>query len=271
MPLPVYLEAGIAAASGGPPAEPAAHQARSGTRRPAALLRPRTLRAPVKAASARCSVERGRPCGRLRLWRRSRKKSYIFAIGAIGFDFGTEARRDSFRQLMPRHQIGGGNGDTPVTVPPNPYDVRQLVEYLDDHKSESTKLIWTLNLDLTPIYAIEAELAYAEDVYEVLRSALRNQALPADNPNYVSRVSIPGALTSRTRRLFSGQVLPVVIAQPRGLYTWNETQLVDAIVTGVEQMQTGAQAQQARMTFATSWTRSTTSSGTSARVPPIGP
>ena len=38
--------------------------------------------------------------------RRAPGKSYIFAIGAIGFDFGTEARRDSFRQLMPRHRIG---------------------------------------------------------------------------------------------------------------------------------------------------------------------
>jgi cyanobactin maturation PatA/PatG family protease len=175
------------------------------------------------------------------------RRSYVFGIGVIGFDFGTEARRDTFRQLMPRPQLGGDNGEASVTVPPNPYDVRQLVDYLDVHKAESTKLIWTLNLDLTPIYAIEAELAYAEDVYEVLRSALRNQALPADNTNYVSRVSIPGVLTNRTRRLFSGQVVPVVIAQARGLYTWNETQLIDAIVNGVQQMNTDTQAAQVRL------------------------
>jgi len=163
------------------------------------------------------------------------KKSYIFAIGAIGTDFGTLAGRDAFRQLMPRHRIG----DTrpPVMAPPNPYDVNQLANYLDDHKSESTNLIWTLNLDATPIYAIEAELAYAEDVYEVLRSALRNQALPTDDENYVSRVSIPGVRTNRTRRLFSGQVVPVVIAQPRGLYTWNESALVNVVVDGVQQAQ----------------------------------
>ena len=104
---------------------------------------------------------------------------------------------------MPRYRIG--ESEPPVTVPPNPYDVFQLADYLDANKSESTKLIWTLNLDLTPIYAIEAEPAYAEDVYAVLRSALRNQALPTDDENYVSRVSIPGILTSRTRRLFSGR------------------------------------------------------------------
>lgn len=176
-------------------------------------------------------------------------KSYVFTIGEIGFDFGTEARRDSFRQLMPRWTVGGdhqapgdahavesggeSNGQPSVTVPPNPYDPVQLVDYLENNKADSTKLIWTLNLDLTPIYAVEAEPAYAEEVYQVLRSALRNQALPPTDGNYVSRVSIPGVLTGRTRRLFSGQVVPVVVAQARGLYTWNEAQLVQEIVTAV--------------------------------------
>lgn len=173
------------------------------------------------------------------------RKSYVFAIGTIGFDFGTEARRDSFRQLMPSPQTG----DPPVSVPPNPYDVVQLTNYLDAHTSESTKLTWTLNLDLTPIYALEAELAYAEDVYEVLRSALRNQALPTSDDNYVSRVSVPGVLTTRTRRLFSGQVIPVVTVQPRGLYTWNETKLVDAILQGVQKGQPDAAGTQVRLTL----------------------
>ena len=159
------------------------------------------------------------------------KASYVYAIGTIGVDFGTEARRDTFRQLMPRYPIG--EGESQVTVPPNPYDVTQLAAYLDENKSESGKLIWTLNLDLTPIYAIEAELAYADEVYSVLRDALKNQALPPTDDNFVSRVSIPGCLTGKTRRLFSGQVVPVVTAQHRGLYTWNEGALVTQVVDQV--------------------------------------
>jgi cyanobactin maturation PatA/PatG family protease len=162
------------------------------------------------------------------------KKSYIFAIGAIGFDFGTEAGRDAFRQLMDRVSLGG---QPPVTVAPNPYDIPQLVSYLDSHRPDSTKLIWTLNLDATPIYALEAEQAYAEDVYEVLRSALRNQALPTGDDNYVSRVSVPGVLTNKTRRLFSGQIVPVVIAQSRGLATWSETALVNQLVQNMLETQ----------------------------------
>ena len=155
--------------------------------------------------------------------------SYVFAIGTIGFDFGTEARRDTFRQLMPRPL----SGDPTVSMPVNPYDVIQLTSYLADYPSESTKVIWTLDLDATPIYAVEAECAYPEEVYGVLRSALRNQNRPSADQNYVSRVSIPGTLTTETRRLFSGQVVPLVKAQPRGLATWNETALIDAVMSPV--------------------------------------
>jgi len=151
--------------------------------------------------------------------------SYVFALGTVGFDFGTEARRDTFRQLMPDYARSGDDG-APVLVSPNPYDVFQLSDYLDQRPSESTKLIWTLNLDLTPIYAIEAEPAYPEDVYGPLREALRAEALSLED----DRVSLPGVLTNRTVQLFSGQVVPVVVAQPRGLYAWNETQLVNGVI-----------------------------------------
>lgn len=170
--------------------------------------------------------------------------SRVFAIGNIGFDFGTEARRDTFRQLMPRVQ---SPGSPPVYMAPNPYDATQLADYLDGNAYESTKVIWTLNLELTPIYAIEADAAYAEDVYRELRTALRNQALPADDANYVSRVSVPGILTTRTVRLFSGQIVPVLVAQPRGLYIWNEAALVDAVVDAVRPDELGADSDRVRL------------------------
>lgn len=148
------------------------------------------------------------------------KKSYVFAIGSVGYDFGTEARRDSFRQLMPAIK------DRPA----NPYATEQMVSYLEANPSESTKLIWTFNLELTPIYAIEAEIPYARDVYEFLRKALHGQIQNEGSPNYISRVSLPGAVCNRTVRLFSGQIVPVVVAQYRGLWSWNVRTLVDAVV-----------------------------------------
>lgn len=155
--------------------------------------------------------------------------SLVYGIGNIGFDFGTEARRDTFRQLMPEPEFGS----PPIHMAANPYDTTQLAGYLDAAPWESTKVIWTMNLELTPIYALEAEPEYADAVYALLRDALRNQSLPADDPNYVSRVSIPGVLTTRTVRLFSGQVVPVVAVQRRGLYIWNEAALVDSVVDAI--------------------------------------
>jgi PatG C-terminal/Subtilase family len=159
---------------------------------------------------------------------RNGKHHYVFAIGMVGFDFGTLARRDSFQQLMTA-EFGPSA---------NPYNPLQLCDYLDANRAESTKLIWTLNLELSPIYAIEAELAYAEDIYSFLRSALRGESLSPDDPqyaeNHVSRVSVPGVLTNRTARLFSGQVVPIVVAQPRGLFAWNTQQLTDAVIEAIK-------------------------------------
>jgi cyanobactin maturation PatA/PatG family protease len=154
--------------------------------------------------------------------------SYVYAIGQIRYDLESDANRDALRQLMP--EVVRDDLDPPVRVQPNPYDVFQLVDYLNQRPSESTKLVWTLNLDLTPIYAIEAEVAYPEEVYSTLREALRNGALPTDDENYVSRASIPGVLTDRTIQLYSGQVVPVVVAQARGLYTWKEAALINGVI-----------------------------------------
>jgi cyanobactin maturation PatA/PatG family protease len=149
----------------------------------------------------------------------TRRKSYVFAIGTVGYDFGTEARRDSFKQLMP--EVNG--------KPAHPSVTEEMVGYLEANPSESTKLIWTFNLELTPIYAIEAEVPYAREVYAFLCKALKGQIQKEESPDYVSRVSLSGKLTDRTVRLFSGQVVPVVVAQYRGLWSWSVKALVDTV------------------------------------------
>jgi cyanobactin maturation PatA/PatG family protease len=152
----------------------------------------------------------------------------VYALGTLGYDFGTEARRDSFKQLMP------GVGVDNTLVPANPYDARQMVDYLADNLSESKSLIWTLNLELTPIYAIEPKGSFGRDVYAVLQELLAGQILPEDNAEYVERVSIPGILTGRTVKLFSGQIVPVIEPQnTRGMYGWKINTLVNAALETV--------------------------------------
>jgi cyanobactin maturation PatA/PatG family protease len=152
----------------------------------------------------------------------------VYALGTLGYDFGTEARRDSFKQLMP------GVGVDNTLVPANPYDARQMVDYLADNLSEAKSLIWTLNLELTPIYAIEPVGSFGRDVYAVLQELLAGQILPEDNAEYVERVSIPGILTGRTVKLFSGQIVPVIEPQnTRGMYGWKINTLINAALNTV--------------------------------------
>ena len=169
----------------------------------------------------------------------------VFAVGNIGFDYGTEPRRDTFRQLMPRV---ADDGSPPRLMAPNPNDTEQLANYLNANPNESVKLIWTLNHDLTPVYAIEAEATYADHVYSLLRTALEYQALAANDEKFISRVSLPGVLTARTVRLFSGQVVPVVLAQPRGLRLWKEAAVLAAVMDTVDQASLKVDRARARRT-----------------------
>jgi hypothetical protein len=68
----------------------------------------------------------------------------VFALGTLGYDFGTEARRDSIMQHM-------AGPDNPA---PNPHDPAQLLAYLGANPDQAAAIIWTLSLDATPIYAV---------------------------------------------------------------------------------------------------------------------
>jgi len=155
----------------------------------------------------------------------------VYALGTIGYDFGNEARRDTFKQLMPAVNMDG------AIIPANPYDSQQMVNYLSENPAEAKPLIWTLNQELTPIYALEPVSGFAADIYETLILMLAGQIQPEDSDDFVERVSIPARLTDRTVELFSGQVVPVIsLTNTRGMYGWKVNSLVDAalqtVITG---------------------------------------
>jgi cyanobactin maturation PatA/PatG family protease len=149
----------------------------------------------------------------------------VYVLGTLGYDFGTEARRDSFKQLMAAVSTDGS------AVPANPYDSRQMVDHLRAYPSETKALIWTLNLELTPVYAVEAVGPFAAEVYELLTRLLAGEVADPESDDYIERVSIPGRLSERTVKLFSGQVVPVVeVDARRGLYGWEVNALVTAAI-----------------------------------------
>lgn len=156
----------------------------------------------------------------------------VYALGTIGYDFGSDARRDTFKQRMVAVNVDG------VLAPANPYDTRQMVEYLLQRPAEGKSLIWTLNQELTPIYALEPKGGYADEIYAAFQLLLDGQSIPTDHPNYLERVSIPGRLTDRTVELLSGEVVPVIILpNVRGIYGWQANTLVDFAVRQIQDLQ----------------------------------
>lgn len=168
-----------------------------------------------------------------------------YALGTLGYDFGSEARRDTFKQLMPPFDLGGG-----TMVPANPYDARQMVDYLASDISEARSLIWTLNIELTPVYAIEPKGPFAREAYLAIQELLSGQIQPESDDDYIERVSIPGVLTGRTVKLFSGQVVPVIEPQStRGLYGWKVNNLVNAAFAEVQAAEGDADQEAMRRTL----------------------
>jgi cyanobactin maturation PatA/PatG family protease len=96
-------------------------------------------------------------------------------------------------------------------------------------------LIWTVNLELTPIYAVEAVGPYAAEINAILVDFLADANLPISAAEFIERVSVPGVVAGRSVRLFSGQWVPVVeIDAPRGLYGWQVNRLIAEAIAALD-------------------------------------
>jgi cyanobactin maturation PatA/PatG family protease len=135
------------------------------------------------------------------------KPPLVYALGELGIDYGTEARRDSFVQA----------GLT------NPHDPSQLITFLNTNPTHSGALIWTLNQDTTPIYGIQPASAFAASGYEILR-----QSLNAQLKEGAERISVPGIMVGQVT-LLNGQIIPVVVPDIRGIYSWSSPKLIQAV------------------------------------------
>ncbi len=135
--------------------------------------------------------------------------SMVYALGTMGCDFGTEARRDSIMQHM-------GEGAMP-------HDYSQLLAYLENNPWDAASIFWTLNSDVTPIYVIQPQGPFASEAYHRLRQFLREQLTEG-----VERVSIAGVIVGQTR-LMTGQVVPVISPELRCMYSWTTAALINAI------------------------------------------
>lgn len=146
-------------------------------------------------------------CAACRAARASQPGGLVFALGTVGYDLVSEARRDSVQQHM--------------AAKTSPTDPTAMLEYLRQYPSEAASILWTLSIDQTALYVILPSGPFAGEVYSRLREFLADQ-LSED----VERVSMPGQLVGQAR-LFNGQMLPVIVPELRGMYSWTTEALVE--------------------------------------------
>jgi cyanobactin maturation PatA/PatG family protease len=140
----------------------------------------------------------------------------VYALGQLDYDLISEARLDSIVQKM----------SAQANMKPErmlAFDPRRLLAYLDKNPWDAAAIEWTLNLDGTPIYAVRPSGPFAIDAYNELRDFLRQQL-----DEGVERISIPGVVSGKTTLLL-GQVVPVIVPDLRGMYSWKTGALVAAV------------------------------------------
>ena len=96
------------------------------------------------------------------------ERQLVYALGQIGYDFGTEAGLDAFR-----HRMENAN---PAKA--NPSVETDMVSFLQNHKYDATGLQWTLSVENLPIYVIRPEGPFARDAYEQLVQFLEEKHDP---------------------------------------------------------------------------------------------
>jgi cyanobactin maturation PatA/PatG family protease len=123
----------------------------------------------------------------------------VYALGQLGVEHATYASEDFFLRAM---------------GPRASHSIEALLEYLSDHPEARENVIWTLNLERCPIYAIRPVGSFASEQNDALWEFLNDEVTEG-----VERISLPGTVRSMTR-LRSGQVLPAVDPAEHGLYSW---------------------------------------------------
>lgn len=143
-----------------------------------------------------------------------------YVLGRVGYDFANDSRRDWFGQRMP-----------------NPDDPVQLLAYLNDNPEDAAAITWTLAQESTTIYSIHPTGAYVEKTYELLREFLKSHLPPSEGGEGVELVAVPGIVAGKVR-LLSGQTVPAIIPDRRGMFNWRITDLAKHVAAGKKPSET---------------------------------
>lgn len=134
----------------------------------------------------------------------------VYSIGALWFDFGSEARYDAIVQAM-NDPVAANN---PVA----------LIEFLEGNLPAASGITFVLLQDQIPIYAINPSGPFALDIYKAMLEAMRSSLDPTGD---MQRVAVPGVVYGSTR-LMNGMSIPVIHPDLRGMVKWRAADLAAA-------------------------------------------
>jgi cyanobactin maturation PatA/PatG family protease len=172
----------------------------------------------------------------------------VYALGQLGYDFGSEAGLDAYRhrmKAMPHPgQSANGSGAPILWREANPLDDAHLVAFLeamsDREPWHAATLHWTLNVGSLPIYVIRPDGPFAREAYERLRQFFAEQF-----QQKAERIAVPGVITGQAT-LLNGQQVPVINPDLRGLSNWPTEGLIDAVLSYPGDASTPANAEELR-------------------------
>ncbi len=182
----------------------------------------------------------------------------VFVLGELSFDFGFEARLDTFKAQMKfwyKHQLTESERKEYSPIPHDHHSMAAFLGWTDPTTNEqpylsySNALIWTLNIDATPLYAIRPEGQFALMNLLCLVQFLREQTqdLEVDQSGEGAeaaaslveekevdpvRMSLAGHINGSTR-LLNGDIVPNVSPVLRGLNNWRIGDLMGNLDTTV--------------------------------------
>jgi hypothetical protein len=160
------------------------------------------------------------------------ERQLVYAVGRLGYDFGTDACLDTFRQRMrqlDRPDRGKERQDAGQKLQAIPQDEKQLLAFLIEMRGlgepwHAASLLWTLNVDGMPLYVVRPEGPFARESYGRLLEFLNDQFR-----HRAERIAVPGIVTGHAT-LLNGQRVPVINPDLLGLCNWSTDALIDAVL-----------------------------------------
>lgn len=197
---------------------------RSGTG-PAPVTEPLNVATPVTGSGVMAAGIEASDCG-CGCGGAGAARQLVYAVGTLGFDFGSRARQESLAADIAASGAG------------NDLSANSLLTFIENNPHAATDIIWTLNLDGIPVYAIAPSGPFASSGYGTLLDLLKKQQSGA-----VQRVAIPGTVISRAH-LLNGIDIPLIAPALRGIFGFHADSLINGALQNVGDKQKEARRSQ---------------------------